>query len=108
RRAEEHGRGREAVAHQRRADAGAAPAELLLDETTAEVVEARAAVLLGNVGVHEAELPGLLDDLVWERGVLVQLPRDGPDLLLGEVVGELADVLLLVGKREVDHCLLLL
>ena len=38
-----------------------------------------------------------------EGGVLVQLPSDRPDLLLGEVVGELANVLLLVGKREVDH-----
>jgi hypothetical protein len=60
------------------------------------------------VVVHQAELPGLLDDLVREGGVFVQLPCDGPDLLLGEVVGELANVLLLVRKREVDHCLMLL
>src|SRR3712207_7537883 len=47
-------RGGEAVAHQRGADARAAPADLLLDETAGQEVEARAAVLLGDVRVHQA------------------------------------------------------
>src|SRR5919112_1934187 len=80
------------------------PAELLPDQTTGGESEPGPAVLLRDVVVHQAELPGLLDDLRGEGGVLVQLPGDRPDLLLGEVVGELANVLLLVGKREVDHC----
>jgi hypothetical protein len=64
--AQRHGGGGEAVAHQRGADAGAAPAELLLDQTTGEVVEPGPAVLLGDVGVHEPHLPRLLDDVLRE------------------------------------------
>ena len=37
--------------------------------------------------------------------VLVVLPGDRADLLLGEVVRHLAQVLLLVGEREIDHFL---
>jgi hypothetical protein len=55
--AERDRRGGEAVGAERGADARAAPAELLLDQQPVEVVEARAAVLLGDVGVHQAELP---------------------------------------------------
>src|SRR5207342_831828 len=51
----------ETVGHQRGADAGAAPAHLLLDQTAGEVVEAGSAVGLGDVGVHQPDLPGLLD-----------------------------------------------
>ena len=40
--------------------------------------------------------------------VLVVLPGDGADLLLREVVRQLAQVLLLVGQREVDHLKVLL
>ena len=91
------------LAHQRGADARAAPAHLLLDQAAGEVVEARAAVLLGDVGVHQADLPGLLDDLLGPGAFLVVLPGDLADLLLGEVVGQLAEVLLLVGKGQIDH-----
>ena len=96
--------GGEAVGHERGADAGAAPAELLLDQAAREVVEAGAAVLLGDVGVHQPDLPGLLDDLLRPGAVAVVVPGDLADLLLGEVVRELAQVLLLVGQREVNHC----
>ena len=98
----------EAVGHQRGADAGAAPAHLLLDQAAGEVVEAGAAVLLGDVGVHQPHLPGLLDDLLRPGAVLVVVPGDLADLLLGEVVGQLAQVLLLVGEGEVNHCSVLL
>ena len=101
--AERHGGAGQAVAHQRGADAGAAPAELLLDQAAGQVVEPRAAVLLGDVGVHQAHLPGLLDDLLREGAVLVVVPGHRADLLLGEVVRELANVLLLVGEGEVDQ-----
>ena len=102
--ADDHGRGGKAVAHQRRADAGAAPAELLLDQTAVEGVETGAAVLLGELGVHEADLVRLLDDLLRPGGVSVVVPRDGADLLLGEVVRQLAQVFLLVGEGEINHC----
>ena len=93
----------EAVGGERGADAGAAPSELLLDQTARQVVEARAAVLLGRVGVHQADLPGLLDDLLGPGAFLVELPGDLAHLLLGEVVRHLPQVLLLVGKCEVNH-----
>ena len=88
--AEHDRRGGEAVGAERRADARAAPGELLLDEAAVEVGEAGAAVLLGHVGVHEADLVGLVDDLLGPGAVPVVLPGDGADLLLGEVVGQLA------------------
>ena len=67
------------------------------------VCEPRAAVLLRDLGVHQADLVGLLDDLLRQGGVPVVLPRDRADLLLGEVVRQLAQVFLLVGEREVNH-----
>ncbi len=70
-----------------------------------EVGEADPAVLLGDVGVHQPDLPGLVDDVLGPGAVLVVLPSDGTDLLLGEVVRHVAQVLLLVGEREVDHVL---
>ena len=61
------------------------------------------AVLLGDLDVHQADLVGLLDDLLRPDRVPVVIPRDGPDLLLGEVVGQLAQVFLLVGEGEVNQ-----
>ena len=100
--AERH-RGARRRTHERRADARAAPPELLLDQAARQIVEAGTAVGLLDVRVHEAHFPGLLDDLLGEAPVLVVLPCDGADLLLREVVRELANVLLLVGEGEVDH-----
>ncbi len=101
--AEADRRGGEAVGAERGLDAGAAPGQLLLDDAAVEVAQPRPAVLLGHVGVHETDLVGLLDDLLRPGAVLVELPRDRADLLLREVVGQLAQGLLLVGQREVDH-----
>src|SRR6185312_4769179 len=71
----EHDRsGREAVAAERGLDAGAAPRQLLLDQTAVEVAGAGSAVLLGDVGVHETHIPRLLDDLLRPGAVLVVLP----------------------------------
>ena len=64
-------RGGEAVGHQRGADAGAAPADLLLDQAAGEVVEAGTAVGLGDVGVHQPDLPGLVDDVLGPGAVFV-------------------------------------
>ena len=93
----------QAVGAERRRDARAAPGELLLDDASVEVGRARPAVLLGHVRVHQAELPGLAQHVVRPRAVLVVLPGDGTDLLRREVVRHLAQRLLLVGQREIDH-----
>jgi hypothetical protein len=45
----------------------------------------------------------LLDDVLGPGPVLVVVPRDFADVLLGEAVRELAQVLLLIGEGEVDH-----
>ena len=55
------------------------------------------------MAVHQPELPGLLDDLLRPGAVPVVIPRDRADLLLREVVCHLANLLLLVGEREIDH-----
>ena len=82
---------------------GAAPAHLLLDQTAGEEIEPGTAVLLGDVGVHQPDLPGLLDDVLRPGPVLVVIPSDLANVLLGEAVRELAQVLLLVGEGEVNH-----
>src|SRR5262249_44597926 len=83
-------RGREAVGPDRGRDPGAAPGQLLLDQRPLEVAHARTAVALLDVGVHQAELPGLLEDLLRPRAVAVVLPGDWADLLYSEVVRHLA------------------
>ena len=97
------GRRGEAVGHQTGADARAAPAHLLLDQAAGEVVETGPAVGLGDVGVHQPDLPSLVDDVLGPGAVLVVLPGDLADLFLREVVRQLAQILLLVGQSEVNH-----
>jgi hypothetical protein len=84
------------------ADAGAAAADLLGDEAPFEHPETGAAERLGNVGVHQAEIPRLAADLARELavGVVVRRPRD--DLLVGELLRQRAQLLLLLGQAEVD------
>jgi hypothetical protein len=91
------------VGTDRRGDRRTAPGKLLADETGIEVGAADSPVLLGEVGVHQAKLPGLLDDLLRPGAVAVIVPGDRPDLLGREVMGHLADVLLLVCECEIDH-----
>jgi len=92
----------QAVGDDRGADPGAAPAELLADEQALEAAELEAAVRLRDVQVHQPELVGLGQDVCRVRGVLVVLPLLRPDLLLGELVREVAQRLLLVGEPERD------
>src|SRR5205823_8449197 len=96
------------VASERCLDARAAPRELFLYQASVEVAGPRAAVLLGDVGVHETNLPSLLDDLLRPRPVAVVVPRHRANLPDGKVVGHLAEVPLLVSEREIDHSAALL
>ena len=86
----------------RRADARAAPVELLADEHAVEAAEAGAAVLLRDVQVHQAELVRLRDHVGRVLHLLVVLVLFGPDLLGREVARELPQRLLLVRQREGD------
>ena len=95
--------GGELVGADRRRDRCAAPGQLLADQTGIEIGATHAPVLLGEVGVHQAELPGLFDDLLGPGGVAVIVPGDRPDLLGREVMGHLANVTLLISESEIDH-----
>jgi len=76
--------------------------------STSVRVEAGTAVGLGDVGVHQPDLPGLVDHVLGPGAVLVQLPGDVAHVFLGEAVGQLLQVLLFVGQGEVNHRLKLL
>src|SRR6185437_3426854 len=81
-RAAQRDRGRrQAVAAERGLDTRAAPRKLFLDQAAVEVAGAGAAVLLLDVGVHQADLPCFLDDVLGPGAVLVVLPGDRTDLL---------------------------
>ena len=60
------------------------------------------AELLGDVRVHQPDLVRLRDHVGRVRLVLVVLGRLRPDLLLGELVRQLAQRALLVRQREGD------
>jgi hypothetical protein len=79
-----------------------------IDDAAGEVVEAGSAIGLADVRVHQADLPGLVDDVLRPGAVLVVLPGDLADLFLGEAVGQLAQILLFIGQGEVNHRLALL
>ena len=92
----------ERVRDDRDGDPGAAPRELLADQHPREAGQARAAVLLREVDVHQADLVRLRDHVGRMRRVLVVLGGLRADLLLGELARQLAQRLLLVAERERD------
>ena len=84
-----------------RARGGVAAADLLDDQPVADVVEAAAAVLLGDRRAEVAHLGDALDELEVEALGAVVLARPRDDLAVGEVARRLADQPLLVGEVEV-------
>ena len=76
--------------------------ELLADEHPVERRQPGAAVLLGHVRVHQADLVRLRDHVGRVRRVLVVLGRLRPDLLLRELARERAQLRLLVRQGERD------
>src|SRR5215216_1226814 len=99
---EHHGSGAERVRDDRDCDPGAAPRELLADQHAVEAGEAETAVLLGDVGVHQADLVGLGDDVCGVRRVLVVLRSLRADLLLRELPRQASELPLLVRELERD------
>ena len=99
---DDHRAGAEAVRPDRRADAGAAPVELLADEDPVEGREPEPTERLGHVQVHQAELVRLGDHVGRVSLMLVVFGRLGPDLLLGELASKLAKTLLLLAQSERD------
>ena len=94
--------GEEAAGGDEVADAGAAPAELLLDDAAGQAVRhAAAAVLLGEHERGQAEPGRLVPDLPGRLDVrLVDLGRDRPDLAIGELAADVPDLALLGRQPE--------
>jgi hypothetical protein len=78
-------------------------ADLLDDQRVGAVVQAAAAVLLGDDRPEVAHVAELLDQVQVEALVAVVVAGDGDDLAVGELARSLADQPLLVGQLEVDH-----
>ena len=83
------------------AGGGVGAADLLDDQAVADVVEAAAAVLLGDRRAEVADLAQLARQLAVETGRAVVLPDPRDDLLVGEFARRFGDQALLVGQLEV-------
>ena len=92
----------EPVRHDRGADPRAAPAQVLTDQHAFEAGERRPTVFLRDVNVHQPDLVRAGDQISRVRRVLVVRPFLGADLLLREIVRQLAQGLLLVGQGKGD------
>jgi hypothetical protein len=83
---------------------GRVPApDLLDDQPVREVIEAAAAVLLGDDRAKEPHVGDLLDEVEIKPLFAVIFAGDGDDLAVGEVARGLPDQALLVGQLEVDQ-----
>ena len=60
---------------------------------------AAAAVRFGNLDAHHAEPEQLVDERAGNRGVLVHLTDERPDLAVGELVDAVADQPFFLGER---------
>ena len=104
----EDGRAAQAGGVDGHADAGVTPGQLLGEDQRAHQVDAAAAVLLGKAaGGVEPEVVGLLHDGPRRLLLLVVLGGDRAHLVDRELVGELADLLLLLREAEVESHLLI-
>ena len=99
---DQDGRRAEAVRADGGADPGATAVQLLADEHAVEGREPDAAQRLGHVQVHQSELVCLRDDVDGVGRMLVVLGRLRPDLLVGELACERAELALLGRELERD------
>merc|ERR1712180_239884 len=83
-------------------DTSAAIGHLLSDKTTVQCAKAHAAIFLGNVKVHKTGFVSLLQDWPWVFSGPVIVRGNGDDLVLGELLGEVEELLLLLGDVEVE------
>src|SRR5664280_255452 len=84
-------------------DAGAAVGALLRDDAAVQDAQPRAAVLGGDMRVHQPDVPCLLHDLAREFARLVVVGRFRDDLFPAELPRQLLDLDLLFGQRKIDH-----
>ena len=98
---DEQRRRAERVRRHRGVDARAAERDLFLDEAVVEAAAAEPAVRLGDLDVHQAGLPGLLQDLARKLAGLVEVAGARDDLLARELARGLDEGFLLFGEAEV-------
>src|SRR5437868_10247650 len=84
------------------AHAGVAAFELLHDQTVRDVVEARATVLLRQIGAEDAQLRHLGHELFRETAVDVALPNDGKHAVVDEVADAVAYGALVLRQLTID------
>ena len=93
----------ERTLHRReRANARVAALELLHDQSVRDVVESRAAVLLGQVRAEHAERRHLGNELLRESAVDVALADDRKHLVVDELADAVANSALFFGEHAVD------
>ncbi len=85
-----------------RAHAGVAAFELLHDESIGDVAQARAPVLLRQIGAKQSELRHRRHDLTRKTAVHVALADHGQHALIDEPAHALANGALLFGQHAVD------
>src|SRR4051812_13124686 len=100
---EDRQRARARVDGHRHAEAGVRARELLEDEAVAEEVRARAAVRLWHAHPHQPQLAEVREDLLGEVVLAIPRRRLRRDLLVGEALGERADLALVVGELVQAH-----
>ena len=81
----------------------AGPRDLFHDDRVRQARQPEAAVGLGDLEVHEAELERLVHDLGGELALLIEVSGDGRDLVACELAGGLNQRVLLVGERQIEH-----
>src|SRR5690606_11136937 len=72
-------------------------------EGVVELTEPRAAVFGRHRGVHQAQLPPRLEDVLGEARLTVALRGDGDDALPREPAGDVHEGFLFVGRLESQH-----
>ena len=82
---------------------GARPGRLLGDETSLKNSQTQSAVLLGDVRVHESQLPCLLTNLARVLGSFIETCSVRSDFFFSKLVGKIAKLLLFLTERKVDH-----
>merc|ERR1712083_443228 len=87
-----------------RHDASATVSHLFSDQATVQCAKSHATVFLGDVEIHETSLVSLLEDWPWVLSSSVIVGSNGDDLVLGELLGQVEELLLLFSDGEVKPC----
>ena len=97
---QDHLRGERVVHAHRHGHGGVAARDLFQRDHVGQGVQRQPVVLLGEQHPQKAQLAQLLDDLAGKVRLAVPLLGVGPQLVLGELARQVADLLLFLGHRQ--------